>query len=369
MKFECSHEKIFSAITKTEKVTGKHPTLPVLSCILCTATSDGKVTFRSTNLHTGAEITISAKVEEPGVCALPGSYFSQVLSGIPSQETITCETVGDVFHIKTKKSKSKLKTFPIEDFPELPKKTISDNEITLPAPDFLLGMKSVLFAGSNSDIKPELSSVYITGKENNLFFVATDAFRLAEKKIPFSNAESIGSFLIPIKNAQDIIKILADTDDEVVISVNDHQIYLQTQNIFITAQLTHGNFPDYTKIIPTTHTTQVIILRNDLVQLLKTIPLFSNHYHHITMTVSAEDKTVLFHAENTSVGEIHTTLDAVIEGNSIEVGLSAQQIQEGISIIQSDSLYFEWLDPKKPLIVRGQHDNTFLYLIMPLNRN
>ena len=76
-----------------------------------------------------------------------------------------------------------------------------------------------------------------------------------------------------------------------------------------------------------------------------------------------------FHAENTGVGEIHTTLDAVIEGNEIEVGLNAKYIQDGLSIIQSDSLYFEWLDIKKPLVIRGQHDTSFLYLVMPMNRN
>lgn len=369
MKFECSHEKIFSAISKAEKVTGKHPTLPVLSCILCTATNDGKVVFRSTNLHTGVEITISAKVDEPGVCALPGSYFTQVLSGISTEETVLCETEGDIFHIKTKKSKSKLKTFSPDDFPELPKKNSMETETTISAGDFLNGIKSVVFAGSNSDIKPELSSIYIIGRGNSLCFVATDAFRLAEKKINFTNAENFTPTLLPIKNAQDIIKILSESDSDVVISVNDHQIYLNTQNIFITAQLTNGNFPDYTKIIPTTHTTQVIILRNDLVQILKTIPLFSNHYHHINLQVNPADKALIFHAENTSVGEIHTTIDAVIEGEPIDVGLNARYIQEGLSIIQSDSLFFEWLDVKKPLIIRGQHDDSFLYLVMPMNRN
>jgi len=369
MKFECSHEKIFSAITKAEKTTGKHPTLPVLSCILCIATKEGRVTFRSTNLHTGVEITIPAKVVTPGICALPGSYITQTLSGIPSQETLLCELEGDIFHIQTKKSRTKLKTLAHEDFPELPKKADQESDFSLPCADFLTGIKSVLFAGSNSDIKPELSSIYISGKENNIYFVATDAFRLAEKKIPFKKADSLSSFLLPIKNAQDILKILSESDEELKIYINDYQIYLETQHIFITAQLTHGNFPDYTKIIPQNHTTQVILLKNDLLQILKTLPLFSNHYHHIHVTINPGEKTALFHAENTSVGEIHTSLDAVIEGESIEVGLNARYIQEGLSVIQSDSLYLEWLDPKKPLIIRGQHDTSFLYLVMPMNRN
>jgi DNA polymerase-3 subunit beta len=300
---------------------------------------------------------------------LPGNYFSQVISGIHETETIICETDGDVFHIQAKKSRTKLKTLPHDDFPELPKKIERDTEITIPTQDFLNGIKSVLFAGSNSEIKPELSSIYIYGKENTLYFVATDAFRLAEKKIPFKNAESIGSVLLPIKNSQNILKIISESDDDITLTVNEHQIYFQTTNVFITAQLTHGNFPDYTKIIPTNHTTQVIVLRNDLVQVLKTIPLFSNHYHHINVTVSPEQKNLLFHAENSGVGEITTTLDAVIEGNDIEVGLNAKYIQDGLSIIQSDSLYFEWLDIKKPLVIRGQHDTSFLYLVMPMNRN
>lgn len=368
MKFECSHEKIVSAINRAEKVTGKHPTLPVLSCILCSATTDGRVTFRSTNLHTGVEISIPAKVEIAGVCALPGNYIAQVLSGLSSSETILCELEQDVFHIKTKKSRTKLKTVSFDDFPELPKKNGDEAEISLPVGDFITGIKSVLFAGSNSDIKPELSSIFIHGKENNLYFVATDAFRLAEKKIPFKNADSLDSFLLPIKNAQDILKIISESEEPLNLSISEHQIYIETQNIFITAQLTHGNFPDYTKIIPQGHTTQMIVLRNDVLQVLRTIPIFSNHYHHIHMSVQPEQKIVIFQAENTTVGEIHTSLDAVIEGNEIEVGLNARYIQEGLSIIQSDSLYFEWLDVKKPLVIKGQHDTSFLYLVMPMNR-
>jgi DNA polymerase-3 subunit beta len=369
MKFECSHEKIFSAISKAEKITGKHPTLPVLSCILCTATTDGRVVFRATNLHTGVEISIPAKVTTPGVCALPGSYFYQVLSGISEEEVILCETEGEVFHIQTKKTRTKLKTLPYDDFPELPKKNNNEGEVIIPVKDFINGIKSVVFAGSNSDIKPELSSIYIYGKDKQLCFVATDAFRLAEKKIPFKHSDNIDSFLLPIKNAQDILKILSESDESIKLFVNDHQIYIELQNIFITAQLTNGNFPDYIKIIPTEHNTQVIILKNDLVQVLRTLPLFSNHYHHVHMGVHPVEHTVFFEAENTLVGEIHTSIDAVISGAEIETGLNARYIQDVLGNINSDSLYFEWIDARKPLIIRGQHDTSFLYLVMPMNRS
>lgn len=369
MKFECSHEKIFSAISRAEKITGKHPTLPVLSCILCTASIDGRVTFRATNLHSGVEISIPAKVTTAGVCALPGNYFSQALSGISGDEIIICEMEGEVFTLQAKKTRTKLKTLPSDDFPELPKKDTTQPEITLTTKDFITGIKSVIFAGSNSDIKPELSSIYIYGKEQNIYFVATDAFRLAEKKIPFKQADTLDSFLLPIKNAQDILKIVSESDESMQLMINDHQIYIELPNIFITAQLTNGNFPDYTKIIPTEQNTQVIILKNDLTQVLKTLPLFLNNYNHVHIIVDPTNHIMSLDAENTLVGEIHTSLDAVIQGNEIETGLNARYIQEALGVIQSDSLYFEWMEPRKPLVIRGQHDTSFLYLVMPWNRN
>lgn len=369
MKFECSYEKFFSVISRIEKVTGKHPTLPVLSCILCTATSDGRVVFRATNLHVGAEFSLIAKVESPGTCALPGSYIAQALGGMNGQESVVCELIGDIFHLSAKKSKTKLKTLAYDDFPELPKKPGTIEEISITTGELSLGIKSVMFAGSGSDIKPELSSIYIYGKGSELIFVATDAFRLAEKKISFNKAENINPFLIPIKNAQDILKIIPDSDESITLSISEHQLYLTSQNIFITTQLTHGNFPDYTKIIPNGVTTNVILLKNDLIQVLKTIPLFSNHYHHINLSVNPTEKSIIFHAENAAVGEINSSLDAVIEGDAIDVGLNARYIQEVLGIIQSDSLFLQWLDPRKPLVIRGQHDPSFLYLVMPMNRS
>ena len=45
------------------------------------------------------------------------------------------------------------------------------------------GIKSVYYSSAVSDIKPEISSVFIYTHDDSLVFVSTDSFRLAEKKI------------------------------------------------------------------------------------------------------------------------------------------------------------------------------------------
>jgi DNA polymerase III sliding clamp (beta) subunit (PCNA family) len=42
-------------------------------------------------------------------------------------------------------------------------------------------------------MKPELSSIYIYSDDDAAVFVATDSFRLAEKKVKMKNAKDIGS--------------------------------------------------------------------------------------------------------------------------------------------------------------------------------
>ncbi len=72
----------------------------------------------------------------------------------------------------THKSKIKLKGQPHEDFPTIP--TVSGTTFEIESKKLMDGIKSVYYSSSISDIKPEISSVYIYGDGENLVFVSTD---------------------------------------------------------------------------------------------------------------------------------------------------------------------------------------------------
>jgi DNA polymerase III sliding clamp (beta) subunit (PCNA family) len=63
MKIECMTEKLVEAIGKSEKITGKNLTLPVLSCILLEAKGK-QLTLRATNLDVGIEITFRLRLKK-----------------------------------------------------------------------------------------------------------------------------------------------------------------------------------------------------------------------------------------------------------------------------------------------------------------
>ena len=73
MKIECIKNKLEEAISKTEKITGKNLTLPILKCILLIA-KDNMLTIRATNLDLGVEMSIPVKIKE-GVVAVPAGIL------------------------------------------------------------------------------------------------------------------------------------------------------------------------------------------------------------------------------------------------------------------------------------------------------
>jgi len=139
-------------------------------------------------------------------------------------------------------------TYESSDFPSLPK--IDEGlDFIIPIQNFIHGVKSVSYAASISDIKPEISSVYIYKQDNELIFVSTDSFRLAEKKIIIDGVEDFPGVIIPIKNIQELIRVFNDVEDNVLMEIGKNQISLKNNEIYFTSRIIDGNYPNYTQII------------------------------------------------------------------------------------------------------------------------
>ena len=278
MKIEVNIDKFKEAVISAERITGKNLTLPVLNSVLLIA-SGKSLKVRATNLSVGIEIEMSAKIEKDGVLAVKGDVLSNTFSNIGQNENgaVTLEESNGNLSVKTKNHTVVLKGQSSEDFPTIP--VIEGESFEIESKKFFDGIRSVFYSASNSDIKPEISSVYVYGEGDNLVFVATDSFRLAEKKIKMKNASAFKGVIIPLKNAMELMKIIDGMNGEMKVIFSKNQIAFFFDHIYFTSRIIDGSFPDYKQIIPKESATEAIVLKQDLLNAVKISNVFSDKFN------------------------------------------------------------------------------------------
>jgi DNA polymerase III subunit beta len=366
MKIICSKEKIQSLIGKADRITSKHATLPVLACVLLEA-KDSKLFIRSTNLDLGIEATVPVKVEKEGIVAIPGSLFVQFLSNVSDGETITLEVHNQNLTITSSRNNTTIKALSHEDFPTIPRLDDS-KKCTISTMALMSGLKSVWYSASVSSMKPELASVYLYPKDNSLMFVATDSFRLAEKRIDTKELEQFESVLIPYRNVSEIIRVFDNTTGDIEIRFDTGQIAFIHDGIYVVSRIVDGTFPDYQQIIPKDNSTEVIVLKQDLMQALKLSNLFSDSFNQVTMSIRPQDSLFELTSKNVDKGENQNVIDATLRGEAVDISFNHKYMSDAFGSINSDSIVLMFNGKTKPVVIRGVNDPTFMYLVMPLNK-
>lgn len=367
MKLEAIKEQLEDALVKADKIAGKNTSLPVLSGFYMDA-RDNLLVIKATNLDLGISVSLPVKVVEPGIVVVPAHIVSSFVSSLSSDKNVSIQTRDQVLDIKTKTTKTSIKTLPSEEFPIIPEIGL-DNTFSLPARDLVFGIRSVIYASAVGSIKPELSSVSIKHEGDFLVFTATDSFRLAEKKIKTKKIPNFKQILIPQKNAVEIIKIFDHADEELSLSIEEHQMAIRSGGSYVTSRIVDGNFPDYRQIIPKDSSATVTVLKQDLINSLKTSMIFSDSFNQLSLRVLPKEEKFEIESKNTSIGESVQDIQATVEGGNLSINVNHRYFTDCLPSLATDSVLLSFSGQQKPVVVRGVGDQSFLYLVMPMNQS
>ena len=364
MQITVSTKDLQQVLELVSRVSTKHVTLPVLQCVLIEATKTS-VSFKATNLEIGVEANLSATIEEEGVVAVPASVLLQTVNLITQPKT-TLRHEDNTLVVESAGSETQIKCISHEEFPTIPK--LEGKGQTINNQLFSLGIKTAAFAVSQSSIKPELGSIYVfQKKEHTLTFVSTDSFRLVEKTVSQKGVVFDNSVLLPQKNAVEIARICESKQEDPICRVNDNQLSLEfSDGLYITSRLTTGSFPDYEQIIPKEYSTHTTLLRNDFLQAFKKTSIFLNKFFQVSFHVTTKSLTIS--ANNNDVGTTTESISAQTEGEDLTLSFNQRYVSEALPHFTDDSITLHFAGIGRPLVIKGLHDNTLRYLVMPMNK-
>lgn len=360
MKLQVTQANLSKALSTVARIANSRNPLPILSNVLL-KTENNRLSIAATNLDIGITHFIGSKVEKEGAITVPARLMQDFISSLPDS-VLNLELTDNKLHITTDQYQSTINGIVADDFPVMPaiKEGITWKS---PAADFKRALSQVVFAASADDARPVLNGVYFHSVGAQAVVVATDSYRLAENKV--GKATKPINFLVPATAAQDLLRIITDTDKEVTVTHDDQQVLFSVGDVSLVARLIEGNYPDYRKLIPTKFETVASLARADLLNITKVSSLFARESAgSITIKADKEDG-VSINAIASQLGENTAKAPAKVTGGG-EVTLNSRYLIDALNAFSADEVEFCFNGKLEPVIVRSPSETSYVHLIMPL---
>ncbi len=361
MKFQVTQGNLNKALNNVAKVANTRNTLPILSNILI-KTVDNRVCVVATNLNIAITQYIGSKVASEGSITVPAKLMQDFVGSLPS-ETIDISLKDTKLHISTEKYQSTINGITADEYPTMP--TITNGiQWKIPANQLKKSLQQVIVAASNDEARPVLTGVYLHTTEGLLFGASTDSYRLGEKKITKLNQEV--KLLIPASSVQDLLRILPDTEEDVLVMHDDQQVFFKVDDTELVTRLIEGTYPDYKKLIPNNFSTTATLKKADLINITKVSSLFARESAgSVTIELSEEVGLVRIKSIASQLGENTAEAEAKVNGEG-SITLNSRYILDALNVIDSSEVEISFNGKLEPCVLAGKNSSDYIHIVMPL---
>ena len=361
MKLKVTQENLTKALNSVSRVANSRGTLPILSNILLKIV-DNRLSIAATNLDIAITHFVGAKVEKEGAITVPARLMQEFVSSLPSG-VISLELQENKLHISTEKYQSTINGVSAEDFPVMPAITKGET-LKINTKKLKLALQQVVSAASTDESRPVLTGVFMHTFEENMYLVATDSYRLAEKKI--SNSSTALSMLVPATSLTDLLRIIGDNEDEVVMIYDDQQAQFRVGDVELVTRQIEGKYPDYRKLIPSTFEFTATLKRSELSNITKVSSLFARESAgSITINLDKKAGQVSIRSIASQLGENVATAEAEVSGDGT-ITLNSRYVMDALQCLSGEKVTFSFNGKLEPCILRDPADKDYIHVIMPL---
>src|SRR3989338_7200226 len=187
MQTKILQENFAKALSFVSRFSSSRAQLPVLANILLKA-SKTKLTISATNLEVSATSAIGAQTEKEGEITVPARVITDIISSL-SGGTITLSAEAEQLKIKTDNFSGSVLGMGGADFPSVPGALDPKKTERISQTEFTNALSKVIFASSIDESRPTLTGTLLVFEGKSLTFVATDGFRLSQKKLTLAKEQ------------------------------------------------------------------------------------------------------------------------------------------------------------------------------------
>jgi DNA polymerase III subunit beta len=362
---KAKRDELLGPLSAVSGIIERRHTLPILSNVLIERGA-GALSFLATDIE--IQITSRSAVEPSGEArsvTVGARKLVDILRALPEDAEVTLQQQDKRLQVKAGKSRFVLQTLPAEDFPKLAKPSGEVARFSLPQKALRRLLALVQYAMAQQDIRYYLNGLLVVVEEKTLKLVATDGHRLAYASMALETKLPRLEVIIPRKTVLELVKLLADNEDEVRLELSGTQASFAFGNVELVSKLVDGKFPDYTRVIPTGHKNGLTMSREQLRQALMRAAILSNEKFRGVRWVLT-DGALKIVSSNTEQEEAEETLEIGYKGDALDIGFNVNYLLDVLNNVAGSEVECRFGDAASSALLSFPSEADFKYVVMPM---
>lgn len=365
MKVSIKRENLSKSLAIVGRMVKQRASLPVLSNVML-MTDKGRLRLAATDLEGACSQWFGAKIDEEGSITVPARTLVDYVM-TTTDDTLELVSSGADLSIKGTRHHATIKGISAEEFPIIPQ-VRSDKSVKIKAQEIKNAIYSVIVAAALDETRPVLAGMLFRILDGDLLLVATDSYRLAEKRVKVDGADFKLDVVIPARTLSEVARILPQDDTVVEISSGENQVQFKFGDTeFLTRQI-DGAFPDYEQIIPKEFVLEADLSKSEFQEAIKMANVFARDSGG-NIKVSASESGMVISAISSQIGDAENHVKATTKGTPLTVAFNARYILDALNVMASDEMIFALSGPLNPGMLFDKNDGTFRYIVMPLRND
>jgi DNA polymerase III subunit beta len=373
MKLSCLQENLARGLGIVGRAVATRSTLPITGHVLI-ASDGGRLKLSATNLEIALTCWIGAQIEDEGAITIPARLLTDFVNSLPSERIdMTLPARSRQLRLVCARNEATIGGMDADDFPPIPRVEGGEGLALDPAA-LRKAITQVVFAAATDDSRPVLTGVHTLMEGPELTLAAADGFRLAVHRLPL--AEPVADrteVIIPARALAEVNRLLADEEEPVQMTFNANrtQALFRLKNIEMVAQLIQGTFPNYSQLIPTSHTSRATVGVPDFLRETRIASIFARDGSGIVRLVMTpgEELTpgkMAISARAEEIGDNLGEIDAVVEGEEAKIAFNGKYLQDVLAVLEEGQVALETTNPSSPGVLRPVGVENYVHVVMPM---
>jgi DNA polymerase III subunit beta len=360
VKFRCDRDLLSEALQTVQRGVSTRPGIPALTGVLMTV-GEGELALTTTDLEVTTEVRIPVDGREDGNALVPARLLADMVKALPP-DAVDFETDGSQAKVSCRSFEGNLRCLVAEDFPAV--RDVEGVRVSVEAAAFGEGVGQVARAASRDEARPVLTGVLIEANREGLTLAATDSYRLAFRELQ-ATGDGEAKALVPERAIAEAGRAAAGEEKgQVELVIGDSQTAFRVGSLRMTSRLIEGEFPNYRQLLPEPGQNRLGTGRQELLEAVRRVGLLARESSPVRMELNALG--VRLSSSSPDLGGAVEAVEGSYEGEELTVAFNPTYLGDGLSAPTSERVTVELRDGLKPALIRGEGQDAYTYLVMPV---